>query len=63
MKKRLKYIEIISTDNTNVFIRIKNIKYVIQTNDGCKIGLDNGDMINTTANFYDITKAIKGGAE
>ena len=56
------YIEIRSTDNTGVFIVIEKIQYIIQTSRGCDIGLDNGKVLSSGANFNDLTQILKKGA-
>lgn len=60
-----RFIKIESTDNTDVIIFVDKIQYVMQTKQGCSIGLDNGFCINSGAPFGELAKAIekvKGGA-
>lgn len=54
-----KYLEIQSTDNTDVIVLINKVQYVIQKADCCVIGLDNGERISTGAKFNDIKKALR----
>ena len=54
-----KYLEIQSTDNTDVIVLINKIQYVVQKADCCVIGLDNGERISTGAKFNDIKKALR----
>ena len=54
-----RYLEIQSTDNTDVIVLINKIQYVVQKADHCIIGLDNGERISTGAKFSDIKKALK----
>ena len=53
------FIEIRSTDNTDVIVVIDRIQYVIQKKDHCVIGMDNGDQIKTGAAFKDLRRALK----
>lgn len=55
-----KYLEIESTDNTNVLVVSDKVQYILQKKDCCIIGLDNGERITTGAKFDDLRDALKG---
>lgn len=55
-----KYLEIESTDNSNVLVVSDKVQYIVQKKDSCIIGLDNGERISTGASFNDLRDALKG---
>ena len=55
----VKYLEVQSTDNTDMIVRIDKIQYIVQKADCCIIGFENGDRISTGAKFDDLKKVLK----
>ena len=53
------FIEIKSTDNTDTIIFVDKIQYVLERENGCIIGLDNGVCIRSGAKFKDFKKSIE----
>ncbi len=51
------FIEIKSTNNTNVIIRADKIQLVMEKKKGCVVVLDDFRLINTTASYESVKKA------